>query len=292
MKQILGIDIGGTKTAVGVFDYDGELLSSDSVLNPKTKDAEEVWKSMTDLIDKVSAPYMDNIVVCGVGAAGPMTAKGKTITPANIESWDRFPLRERLEQHIKRPAFIEDDCKALALGEGWKGAAQDQSHYMSMVVSTGVGGGLVLDGRLLHGSELQAGHIGHMILEPGGELCGCGNRGCLESIASGPALKRKFGIAPEEATLEMKHFCAEKIAQSIEMVASLLDIRLVTIGGSVALGFGEEFFSHAQKTYDEMTQVEFARGLKIIPSGLGKSGGLISAARVGKLGYRGVLWSE
>lgn len=292
MKRILGIDVGGTKTAVGVFEYDGELLACDSSLNPKTKDADEVWQSMTDLIDKVSAPYMDDIVVCGVGTAGPMTAKGKTLSPANIEAWDQFPFREKLEDHIKKPAYVENDCKALALGEGWKGAAQGQEHYISMVVSTGVGGGIVLDGRLLHGHEMQAGHIGHIILDPKGEVCGCGNRGCLETIASGPALKRTFGIDPENATLEMKQYCAEKIAQAVEIVTTLLDIRHVTIGGSVALGFGDDFFNHAQKTYDEIAQLEFAKGLKIVPTGLGKNGGLISAARVGKLGYRGILWSN
>ncbi len=292
MKQILAIDMGGTKTAVGVFDYEGEMLAFDSSLNPKTDDAEELWQSVADIIDKVATPYMDNIVVCGVGAAGPMTAKGKTISPANAQAWKQFPIRERLEEHIKKPAYIENDCKALALGEGWKGAAQGHENYMSMVVSTGVGGGIVLDGRLLHGHEMQAGHIGHMCIYPNGPKCGCGSHGCVESLASGPSLQSIFGIAPEEATDEMKLHCANIIGQAISGVACLLDIRLVTIGGSVALGFGDPFFQATQKRIDELTQLEFARGVKVVPSGLGVNGGLISAARVGKLGYRGVLWSS
>lgn len=292
-KLILGIDIGGTKTAVGVFDYDGELLASDSSLNPKTENAEEVWTTVTDLIDKVSSPYVDDIVVCGVGAAGPMTAKGKTLSPANLPAGNEFPFREKLEDHIKKPAYVENDCKALALGEGWKGAAQGQSHYMSMVVSTGIGGGLVLDDRLLHGHEMQAGHIGHISIDPiNGDLCGCGSCGCLETFASGPSLYKRFGIRPEEATEEMKIYCADMVAQAVATCASLLDIRLVTVGGSVAIGFGDVFYNRVQSRYDEIQQLEFARGLKIVPTGLGPLGGLVSAARVRKLGYRGVLWSS
>lgn len=291
-KLILGIDFGGTKTSVGVFDYDGELLTQDVSINPKTADAEELWHSIADLIDKVSAPYVDDIVVCGVGAAGPMRAKGKTITPANAHAWVEFPFRERLEKHIKKPAYVENDCKALALGEGWKGAAQGQSNYMSMVVSTGIGGGIVLDGRLLHGHEMQAGHIGHMVIDPNGRICGCGAKGCLEAFASGPSLEAIFGISPTQATDEMKNYCADMVGQAIASVTCLLDIRLVTIGGSVALGFGDPFFTRVQKRVDDIIHLEFARGIKVVPSGLGAHGGLVSAARVGKLGYRGVLWSE
>lgn len=292
MKLLLGIDFGGTKTSVGVFGYDGDLLAQGSSINPKTDDPEVLWDSFIGTVDEVASGYLDDIVVCGVGAAGPMTAKGKTISPANAQAWKQFPLRERLEGHIKKPAYIENDCKALALGEGWKGAAVGEQNYMSMVVSTGIGGGVVLDGRLLHGHEMQAGHIGHTMIEPGGRSCGCGSRGCVESYASGPSLKDIFGVDPENATDEMKHYCADKVAQAVATVSCLLDIRLVTIGGSVALGFGDPFFSHLQGRLDEWVKLEFAQGIKAVPSGLGVHGGLISAARVGKLGYRGVLWNN
>ena len=291
-KLILGIDMGGTKTAAGIFEYDGELLSKEVLINPKTDDAEEVWNGITDLIDKVSAPYIDEIIVCGVGAAGPGEPKGKSLSPANLPAWKKFPLRERLEAHIGKTAYIEDDCKALAMGEGWKGSAVGKHNYISMVVSTGIGGGIVLDGKLLHGHGMMAGHVGHIIINPNGPLCGCGQFGCIEAHASGPALLRKFGIAPEKATLEMKEYCADMIAHLICIVTATLDINWVTIGGSVALGFGDVFFNRAQETYDKMMQMDFGKGLKIVPSGLGIDGGLISAARVGKLGYRGILWSS
>ena len=147
------------------------------------------------------------------------------------------------------------------------------------------------DGRLLHGSEMQAGHIGHMVIEPGGRSCGCGGKGCLEALASGPALQSIFGFPPEQATNEMKKYCADLIGQAISSVTCLLDIRTVTIGGSVALGFGDFFFDSVQTRVDDLTQIEYAKGIKVVKSGLGKMGGLISAARVGKLGYRGTLWS-
>ncbi len=291
-KLILAIDMGGTKTTAGVFEYDGKLLESDTIINPITMDENVVWQAITDLVDKVSAPYSDDIIVCGVAAAGPMTAKGKTLSPSNTPAWNNFPFREKLEQHIKRTAYVENDCNALALGEAWKGAAQGFTNYMSMVVSTGIGAGVVVDNRLLHGNNMNAGEIGHTSIDPDGVQCICGSKGCVEAYASGPSLQRIFGIRPEEATDEMIQFCADKTGFVIANAIILLDIRHVTIGGSVALGFGDKFFNAIQARVDDLIHVDENKGVKIVPSTLGQHGGLISAARVGKLGYRGNLWEN
>ena len=117
-----------------------------------------------------------------------MDLGGEHVSPLNIPAWRGFPLRARLAAHTGLPVSVDNDAKALALGEGWTGAAAGRRNYLGMVVSTGVGGGIVTDGRLLDGVGGNAGHIGHVIVEPEGHECGCGARGCLEAEASGLAI--------------------------------------------------------------------------------------------------------
>src|SRR5207248_7729092 len=128
-----------------------------------------------------------------VGCGGPMAPGGEAVSPLNIPAWRDFPLRRRLAELTGLPVFVDNDAKALALGEGWVGAAAGERDFIAMVVSTGVGGGIVLDGRLLDGRDGNAGHIGHVNVEPDGHVCGCGARGCLEAEASGTAIRRITG---------------------------------------------------------------------------------------------------
>lgn len=281
MKKILAIDFGGTKTAVGLCDSNGNVLDSITAYNAKSMDAEEVFASVGAPIRSMFEKYSEEIAVCGVSAAGPTRNNGELFTPPNTLAWVDFPLLQRIRDIVGDIVVFENDANALALGEGLKGAARGEQNYMSMVVSTGIGGGLVVDGRLLHGNDRNAGEIGHTIIDVNGPQCGFGCYGCIEAIASGPALEKKFGISPKEATDEMKIYCAENVAQMIINVVSLLDIRLVTIGGSVALGFGDIFFRHCQSHFDYLRKVPFAKGVQIVPSELGKQGGIIGAAAVG-----------
>ena len=136
---------------------------------------------------------------CGVGCGGPMAPAGETVSPLNIPAWRRFPLRARLADLVGVDVAVDNDAKALALGEGWTGAARGAADYLAMVVSTGVGGGVVLDGRLLDGAGGNAGHIGHVVVEPDGRPCACGGRGCLEAEASGTAIAAVTGRPAAEA---------------------------------------------------------------------------------------------
>ena len=109
-----------------------------------------------------------------------MTRNGALVSPLNIPAWRSFPLLKRLEEALGVPVAVDNDAKALALGEAWYGAGRTLSNFLAMVVSTGVGGGLVVDDVLLDGKAGNAGHIGHVIVEPDGALCGCGAYGCLK----------------------------------------------------------------------------------------------------------------
>ncbi|HWH34891.1 MAG TPA: ROK family protein, partial [Acidimicrobiales bacterium] len=149
------------------------------------------------------------------------------------------------------------------------------------VVSTGVGGGVVLDGRLLDGAGGNAGHIGHVIVVPEGRTCGCGAQGCLEAEASGPAIARATGRPAAEAGPEVVARVGTLVGRAVASVANLVDLRLALVAGSVALGFGPPFFAAAQAELDRRARLEFSRGATISPAGLGDAGPLIGAAAVG-----------
>src|SRR5205814_9992896 len=138
----------------------------------------------------------------------------------NIPGWRRFPLRKRLADATGLATFVDNDAKAPALGEGWRGAAADERNFIAMVVSTGVGGGIVLDGRLLDGAAGNAGHIGHVIVEPGGRQCSCGARGCLEAEASGTAIAAFTGRPPAEAGPDVVERCGRLVGRAVASVAN------------------------------------------------------------------------
>jgi len=203
------------------------------------------------------------------------------VSPLNIHTWRNFPLRERLQSSTMLPVHGDLDAKALALAEGWLGAAQGRQSFMAVTVSTGVGGGIVLNGQLLDGAVGNAGHIGHVIVEPGGRRCACGARGCLEAEASGPSIEAITGRPPTQPTYEMMVRTGRLVGRGVASVCNLLDLKLVCVGGSVALGFGATFFTAAQRTLDELCGLEFSRNARIVPARLADEGPLVGASAVG-----------
>jgi glucokinase len=207
---------------------------------------------------------------------------GSSVSPLNIPGWRGFPLQERVAHHTALPAAVDNDAKALALGEGWTGAAAGVDNFVALVVSTGVGGGIVLDGRLLDGADSNAGHIGHLVVEPEGRPCGCGGRGCLEAEASGPSIEAVTGRPAASAPLAVRRRTGTLVGRAVASVANLLDLQLAVVAGSVALGFGDPFFEAAQREIDERCGMAYARGTVIRPAGLGADGPLVGAAAGGR----------
>jgi glucokinase len=285
----LAVDIGGTKMAAGLVAPDGSLLERAMRPTPATSspdDAEALWGDLADLVEGVVdlVGPSDRLVVCGTGCGGPMGPGGDEVSPLNIAAWRSFPLRGRLAELTRLPTFVDNDAKALALGEGWVGAAAGRADFIAMVVSTGVGGGIVLDGRLLDGRLGNAGHIGHVVVVPDGRPCPCGSRGCLEAEASGTALEAMTGQPARLASPEWVARTGRLVGRAVAAVVDLLDLPLAVVSGSVALGFGEPFFRAAQAEMDLLCRIEFARGARVVPGGLGDAGPLIGAARVGLCG--------
>jgi glucokinase len=281
LELVLAVDIGGTKLAVGRVDGDGVLADHRAVPTPAGGTAEELWAVLAGL---VSAVRRGDEAVVGVGCGGPMEPGGASVSPLNVPAWRGFPLRERLGTLTGLPVHIDNDAKALALGEGWVGAARGVRNYIAMVVSTGVGGGIVLDGRLLDGATGNAGHIGHVMVEPGGRTCACGAQGCLEAEASGPSIRAATSLDPQAVGDDVRSRVGTLVGRAVATVANLLDLRLAVVAGSVALGYGATFFDAAQAELDVRARIEFSRGARILPAGLGDAGPLVGAAAVGRRG--------
>jgi glucokinase len=279
---VLAVDIGGTKMAAGIVDGDGRLATPSRCPTPSSDDPERVFDALRRLLDGVLDHAAPRPVVCGVGCGGPMRAGGAAVSPLNIHAWRDFPLRERLTTALDMPVAVDNDAKALALGEGWLGAARGVDNYLAMVVSTGVGGGIVLDGRLLDGHDGNAGHIGHVVVEPEGRACVCGGRGCLEAEASGPAIAAATGHPAADAPVAVRARTGMLVGRAVASVASLLDLQLAVVAGSVALGYGDAFFEAAQREVDERCGLEFSRTTRVVPAGLGAAGPLLGAAAVGR----------
>ncbi|MHB8243890.1 MAG: ROK family protein [Acidimicrobiales bacterium] len=282
----LAVDIGGTKIAAGVVDRQGMVLWQDRTRTPRATDPEALFRVVADLIHigVLAADARGELATVGIGCGGPI--QDELVSPLNIGAWRSFPLAALVRalpdiQKAAVPVALDNDAKALALGEGWVGSARGERNFLAMVVSTGVGGGLVVDGGLLGGSAGNAGHIGHMIVEPEGRECSCGARGCLEAEASGAAIEAFTGKPAAEASEEVRERAGRLVGRAVASVCNLLDIRHCLVGGSVALGYGMPFFLAAQRELAASSRLAFTSGARIDPVGLGGDAPIIGAAALG-----------
>ncbi len=263
--------------AAALVDASGILTERVSVATPEDADGGSTFAALAAIVGPLMAA---SPIAVGVGCGGPMTADGEEVSPLNIPSWRGFPLRSQLLTLTGVPVWVDNDAKALALGEGWLGAAASVSDFLAMVVSTGVGGGIVLGGRLLDGASGNAGHIGHVIVAPEGRRCVCGARGCLEAEVSGLSIAAFTGRPAAEAGPDVIERSGRLVGRAVASVANLLDLRLAVVAGSVALGFGDPFFEAAELEVDRSARLAYSQGTRIVPAGLGRDGPLVGASAV------------
>ncbi|MDD5127936.1 MAG: ROK family protein [Dehalococcoidales bacterium] len=189
---ILGFDLGGTKLLTAIVDAAGYIVSRHQVPTPQGVDA--VVKAMAESANQVIAEARltdAEVDAIGIGVAGPSSPEsGIVFTSPHLPGWQDVPLRDIIARDLGRPAFLINDARAAALGELYYGAAKGMRHFIYVTISTGIGGGIVIDGKLYLGATGTAGEIGHMTIQADGPLCNCGNHGCWESLASGSALAR------------------------------------------------------------------------------------------------------
>ncbi|WP_141578243.1 ROK family protein [Actinomadura sp. WMMA1423] len=301
MSAVLAVDIGGTKLAAALVEPDGRVTAHDRAPTPNAPgvDGEELWAALEALLGAlVSAAGDPPLAGVGVGCGGPMTWPAAEVSPLNIPAWRGFPLRERLRaRYPGLPVRIHNDAICVAIGEHWLGAGRGHDNVLGMVVSTGVGGGLILGGRLVNGASGNAGHIGHVIVEPGGPPCGCGGRGCLEAVARGPGLvawAREQGWRPGSADATGVELtddarrgdpvagaamrrAGRALGIAIASATHLCDLEVAAIGGGLSQA-GRLLFDPLEEAFGEHARMEFARRLRIVPAELGQTAGLVGAA--------------
>src|ERR1700691_6184590 len=295
----LALDIGGTKIAVGLTDPAGELVHKAIQPTPKDHEAEHVWSLIDAMIADATKAAKGAIRAVGIGSAGPIDANAGTVSPINITSWRGFPLRDRIVAAMPDvPVRLAGDGICMALAGHWRGAGRGANFLLGMVVSTGVGGGLVLDGVPYHGRTGNAGHVGHVVVEPDGQLCPCGGRGCVETVAAGPwmtrwALANGWGGAPGARAKALAEAAAagdavavrafrrgaSALAAMIASVGAVCDLGLVVVGGGVARS-GRTLFDPLTAALADYAGLSFIRDLRVVPAALGGDAGLIGAARL------------
>lgn len=262
---VAALDIGGTKIAGALVDGSGTLLLRAQRPTPAREDGDTVMRAVEVVLAELSvSPLWAGVTAVGIGSAGPVDASAGTVSPVNVPGWRGFPLVARVSRAVGGlPVELVGDGVAMTAAEHWQGAARGYDNALCMVVSTGVGGGLVLNGSLHTGPTGNAGHIGHISVDLDGDLCPCGSRGCVERIASGPNIARRAleggwvpgpdgdtSAAAVAAAARAGHpvalasfgRAAQALAAGIAATATLVEIDIAVIGGGVA-GAGEVLFS-------------------------------------------------
>jgi glucokinase len=289
---VLAVDVGGTKLAAAVWAGAlGEVTRSPTGTDP--------WTALTELLD----PLVAGVAGIGVGCGGPMAWPAGVVSPLNIPAWrGGFPLRDRLAERYGVPVRLHNDAACAAVGEHWQGG-WGTDHLLGMVVSTGVGGGLVIGGRLVDGAGGNAGHVGHIVVDPLGPPCPCGGRGCLEAIARGPAIvawaagqgcTAGTGVELAELAAHGDRVALQAFAQAgralgvgIASAAALLDVEVVAVGGGISQV--PALWPTLRRTLREHARLSFLGELRVEPAALGPTAGLVGAAALLVAGDR--YWS-
>jgi glucokinase len=201
----IGVDLGGTNLRAAAIDRDGTILARVSSRTKYSASREAIVKNVVAAIEGVRREVNDrNLIGVGVGIPGYIQMEtGVVIGSANLPGLDGFPFRDEVGKRIDSPIILENDANAAALGEQWRGAGRNMKELVLVTLGTGIGGGIIVDGRILHGFLGMAGEIGHMTVISDGNPCGCGNYGCLEKHASATAIvsmARALGLGDSNIT--------------------------------------------------------------------------------------------
>lgn len=304
MNYAIGIDIGGTKTAIGLVDQTGCVkarlsIPTDQSVTPHVM-VERIATAVSQMLDEHNEPTL-HIVGIGVGAPGPLnTALGQITCPPNLPGWRDFPLVDALRQHFSYPIRMENDATAATLAEKWVGAAQQSNHFVFVTISTGIGAGIYLHGKLITGATGNAGDVGHFVIDPSVGQCVCGQYGCWEWIASGTAIARQASailgrnVTSKEA-FELANTGHSYMKTLIDNVfryigigcvtlINTLDPDLIVIGGGFSQ-VGASLFDAVQQYVSEHALGPSGRQTKVVPAALQQDAGLIGAAALIHMTY-------
>ncbi|GMA65032.1 ROK family protein [Alicyclobacillus fastidiosus] len=291
----IGVDLGGTKILTGLVDESGVIYKTVECPTAAQQGPDAVIDQLIRSIDEV-AGSVERKEICGIGigAPGPLNpVTGVVLSPPNLPGWDNIPLRQIIEAKCGLPTFLENDANVAALAEHRFGAGRGVEDMVYITVSTGVGAGLILNGRLYGGAGGYAGEVGHTVVDTNGRLCDCGNRGCLEAVASGTAIARKaeqvfqrpmsakdVAIMAENGSLEAKAILDEAmhyLGMGIVSIVNVFNSSRIVIGGGVSR-IGDAMFEPLRHAVRELAFPAPAAMVEIMPAELGLNSGLLGGA--------------
>jgi len=311
-SYVIGVDLGGTKIYAVVADRNGKIIATAKKKTKAERGFEEVVKRMSKCIFKAAENaklnFEKQILAIGVGSPGPLDLKkGEVIETPNLK-WKNAPLKKVLEKLTGKKVVVENDATVGLIGEHAFGAGKGAQHVVGLFIGTGVGGGVIVEDKPLHGFNENAGELGHMIMDPNGPQCGCGNNGCLEAFASRTAIEREIRIAEIKGTSTKifkdqdrdKKIRSKRLANAYKKgdsavkkaveqsatyigygVASLLNIfnpQVVVLGGGVVEAISEPYVDMVRKVAEKNVFKVAIRNVKIVPATLGDDSAALGAA--------------
>ncbi|WP_353932383.1 ROK family protein [Okeanomitos corallinicola TIOX110] len=288
MQQVIGIDLGGTAIKLGLFTANGSCLKSITVDTPQPATPAAVLSQMIDAIAQIDPD--NHSIAIGVGTPGPADAGGRVAKVAiNLAGWHDVPLADWLEAKTGKPTILANDANCAGLGEAWLGAGRNFDNLILLTLGTGVGGAIILDGKLFVGHQGAAAELGLISLNPDGPMCNSGNQGSLEQYACISAIRRRTGKEPAElgklaqnGDLEALTFWQEygkDLGIGLTSLIYVLTPQAVIIGGGVSASF-EYFLPSMQAEIEKRVLPTSRLGLQILPAELGNSAGMVGAAKL------------
>ena len=287
-SQVIGIDLGGTAIKLGRFTTDGNCLQSLSVPTPQPATPTDVVEAIVNSIPLIDPQGYSKAV--GIGTPGPVDATGRiAVVAINLANWHDVPLADLLEAKLKLPIFLANDANCAGLGEYWLGAGKKFQNLILITLGTGVGGAVILDGKLFTGHRGAAGELGLITLNPDGPKCNSGNQGSLEQYASVSAIRRRTGLEPVELgelassgdpkALTFWQEYGKDLGAGLASLIYILTPEAIAIGGGVCASF--EFFLPSMQAEIERRVLPSSRaGLQILRAQLGNQAGMVGAAKL------------
>ena len=288
---LLGIDIGGTKSIIAIADGSGDIVAQDRISTPRDQGPTVVLAEIERSVRGLLTLHSSLITSVGIACGGPLDPqRGVILTVPNLPGWENLPLADYFSKAFGAPAYLDNDVNLAALAEARKGAGVGVDHIAYFNIGTGIGGGIVIGGKLYRGCG-NAGEFGHQIIMPDGPQCLCGKWGCLESLASGTSIARRaresgfVGSAEEVASAaregdsvarRIMDETAEYLGLGVANVVNILNPRMVILGGGV-MKAADLLLDGIRKTVDERAMTQLARDVQIVPGALGDQAGIIGA---------------
>lgn len=288
LEQVLGIDLGGSAIKLGRFSHDGRCLQALTVPTPQPATPDAVLAAIVEAIAQVDPQRQAGAI--GVGTPGPTDATGRMARIAiNLPGWHDIPLADWLEAKTGCPTAIANDANCAGLGESWLGAGRWYRHLILLTLGTGVGGAIILDGRLFTGHHGAAGELGLITLNPDGPVCKSGNRGSLEQYASVQAIRRRTGQEPDQLSalaaagdakaLAFWHDYGRDLGAGLASLIYVLTPEAIVIGGGVSAS-ADLFFPAMRSEIEQRVLPSSRSGLQLLRAELGNRAGMVGAARL------------